>query len=306
MTGRSAVPQLPAAGPRAVILDPVGRTQRGEAAVATVRDRLVRLPSGSGVALPDEQFGTVADHGGEPVWLTRDGAGRLRLNVAAAPVPLISNGREVTGVEPGPDGSLMVRTKAGPLLWTASTGWTASAPPELHTFEVSATATALWAVADGGVVRVAAGPGGAAPGVVRLEQWRGVVTGDPRADRVVVTDERGCHAVLDGTTEEQLWRSCDWEPSVFSSDGRYAAGRSTKYGGLGVIDITTRSLVLAIDPESNPVGPRMMFDGADRLNLRVGDDRVSYAFMACDLSGDCWGTTSALAGPLEFVLPDRS
>lgn len=57
VTGRSAVPQLPAAGPRAVILDPVGRTQRGEAAVATVRDRLVRLPSGAGSPCPTNSSG---------------------------------------------------------------------------------------------------------------------------------------------------------------------------------------------------------------------------------------------------------
>lgn len=160
------------------------------------------------------------------------------------------------------------------------------------------------AVADGRVVRVAAGPGGAASAAVRLEQWRGVVTGDPRADRVVVTDERGCHAVLAGTTEEQLWRSCDWEPSVFSSDGRYAAGRSTKYGGLGVIDITTRSLVLAIDPESNPAGPRMMFDGADRLNLpgrrRPGVLRVHGVRPVGRLLAD------RPRRALEVVLPDRS
>lgn len=58
VTGRSGVPQLPAAGPRAVILNPVGRTQRGgEAAVATVRDRLVRLPSGAGSPCPTNSSG---------------------------------------------------------------------------------------------------------------------------------------------------------------------------------------------------------------------------------------------------------
>lgn len=304
VASRSSAPPRPA-GPRAVILDPVGRQQRGEPAVATVRERQVWRPSGAGAVLPDDQVGTLAEYRGEPTWLTRDRTGVLRLNTTAATAPLATDGDEVRGVEPGPGGSLMVRTADGPLLWTAQTSWTVPAAPELRTTGVRASAGALWAVADGRVVRAEVDPRGEAVAVTRLEQWRDVVAGDPRSDRVVVTDARGCQAVLAGTTVEQLWRGCDWQLSVFSADGRYAAGRDTVGGGLGVLDLTTGGLVLAIDPESNPVGPRMVFDGSDRLNLRVGDDDVRYAFMACDLEGDCWLTTSSLAGPLDFVLPNR-
>jgi hypothetical protein len=46
-------------------------------------------------------------------------------------------------------------------------------------------------------------------------QWRKVVVGDRRADRVVVIDDRGCQAVLNGSTAALVWRGCDWKLSAF-------------------------------------------------------------------------------------------
>jgi hypothetical protein len=131
----------------------------------------------------------------------------------------------------------------------------------------------------------------------------------------VVIDDQGCQAVLNGSTAALVWRSCDWELSAFSSDGRLGAGRSVAYGTIGVIDLSTGKLALGIQQDMTPVGPQMVFDEADRLNFRVGSPPVGqpkigtrvdgFAFMVCDLAGVCWLSTASHADPIEFVLPNR-
>ena len=123
-----------------------------------------------------------------------------------------------------------------------------------------------------------------------------MIVGDPRADRLVVIDDLGCQVVVKGSTAEWVWRSCDWELSAFSSDGRLVAGRSVMYGTIGIIDLSTGELVLGIDQGKTPVGPQMVFDEAGRLNFRVGSPPVGqpkigtrvdgFAFVVCDLAGD--------------------
>ncbi len=122
-----------------------------------------------------------------------------------------------------------------------------------------------------------------------------MVVGDPRADRIVVIDDQGCQAIVNGSKAEWVWRSCDWELSAFSSDGRFGAGRSVRYGTIGVIELSTGKLALAIQQDMTPVGPQMVFDEAGRLNFRVGSPPVGqpkigtrvdgFAFMVCDLAG---------------------
>lgn len=299
----------PAASPRGtrvVIIDPVGRLYRGEPTVPTVRDGSYWPVTGPAVQLPDGQLGSVTTYDGGPVWLTRDSAGRLALNLAG-PLPVATEGRGVTGAEPGPAGSVMVRTGAGPVLWSRLGGYVTPAWPALRTQAVAATADALWAVQDGRVLRFPVGDVTAVGNGRRLAgRWQRVLLGDPRADRVVVADRDGCQAVLDGTTGEPLYESCDIELSVFSADGARAAGHNTATGLLAVVDLAGDRLLLALDPENNPVGPRMVLEDAGVLNLRVGNEQTGFALLVCDLTADCWFTSHPYPRPLDYVLANRS
>jgi hypothetical protein len=199
----------------------------------------------------------------------------------------------------------MVRTKAGPVFLTS--GGTLSAPsaPELRTNRMVAAADDIWVENGGRVLRVQmADLESGSFKVQTYPQWRKVVVGDPRADRVVVIDDQGCQAVLNGSTAALMWRSCDWEIRALSSDGRFGAGRSLKLGGIGIIELDTGQVALGVYPEAT-VGPQMVFDDAGRLNFRVGDPGVINAFAACDLPAQCWMSSVASADPIEFVLPNR-
>jgi len=272
--------------------------------VSTVREGSVWLLSGETVKLPNGQFGSVAEYGSRLAWLTRAG-GELRLNVSSERLPIATNGREVTGAEPGPSGSIMVRTKAGPVLLTSGGKLLAPSQPELRTTRMVATANHLWMENGGRVSRVRMAD--LESGSFKAQtypQYRKVVIGDPRADRLVVIDELGCQAVVNGSTAEWVWRSCDWKLSAFSSDGRLVAGRSVMYGHIGIIDVSTGHVVLGIYPEAT-VGPHMVFDEAGRLNFRVGDPGVINSFAVCDLPAKCWKSSVDYADPIEFVLPNR-
>jgi hypothetical protein len=291
-------------GPRVVILDPVGRQQRGESAVPTLRANSYWPVTGPPVPLPKTQVGTVTTYQGEPAWLTRDGDD-WALNLAG-PVPLTTDGDEVTGVEPGPAGSLMVRTDDGPVLWTRETGFVTPPGLSLRTRAVAATADALWVLQDDRVTRLPAGDVRALGSGRPLDaRWQRVLLGDPRADRVVVADGDGCQAVLDGASGEPVHQSCDVQLTAFSADGALGAGRNRTTGLFAVVDLASDQLLLALDPESNPVGPRMVFDDAGVLNLRVGDPDVTFAFLLCDLGGDCWFSSPTYVEPIDFVLPNR-
>ena len=272
--------------------------------VSTVRQGSVWFPSGETVKLPKGQFGSIAEYGSRLAWLTRAG-GEFRLNASSERLPITTNGSEVSGVEPGPSGSVMVRTKAGPVFLTSGRMLVAPSQPELRTNRMVATAADLWVENGGRVSRVQMADleGGSFKGQT-YPQWRKVVVGDPRADRVVVIDDRGCQAVLNGSTAALVWRSCDWKLSAFSSDGRLGAGRSLKLGTIGIIELGTGKVALGVYPEDT-VGPQMVFDDAGRLNFRVGDPGVINAFVACDLPAQCWMSSVASADPIEFVLPNR-
>jgi hypothetical protein len=304
ISGSTPPPQA-STGPTTVILDPLYRPVGAAPEVSTVRGGSVWLPSGETVKLPDGQLGSIAEFGSGFAWLTRTG-GEFRLNVSPEPLPIATNGSEVTGAEPGPGGSVMVRTKAGPVFLTNGAVLLAPSRPELRTNRMVATADAIWVEHGGRVLRaqMADLESGSFSGQP-YPDWRKVVVGDPRADRVVVIDGQGCQAVLNGSTGMPVWHSCDWALSAFSADGRLAAGRSVKYGTIGVIDLSTGQLALGIDQESNPVGPHMVFDEAGRLNFRVGDPDVRFGFVVCDLAGTCWMSAIGYPDAIEFVLPNR-
>jgi hypothetical protein len=199
----------------------------------------------------------------------------------------------------------MVRTKAGPVFLTSGGTLVAPSQPELRTNRMVAAADDLWVENGGRVLRVQmADLESGSFKVQTYPQWRKVVVGDPRADRVVVIDDRGCQAVLNGSTAAVVWHSCDWKLSAFSSDGRLGAGRSLKLGTIGIIELGTGQVALGVYPEDT-VGPQMVFDDAGRLNFRVGDPGVINAFVACDLPAQCWMSSVASADPIEFVLPNR-
>jgi hypothetical protein len=310
----SAAPQT-STDPKVVVLDLGHLTQGAAPEVSTVRGGSLTLPSEETVKLPDDQFGSIAEYGSGFAWLTRAG-GELRLNMSSEPLPIATNGSEVTGAEPGPSGSVMVRTKAGPVFLTRGGILVAPSQPELRTNRMAGTAAHIWVEKGGKVLRgqMADLVSGSFQGQ-SYSKWRKVVVGDPRADRVVVIDDQGCQAVLNGSTAALVWRSCDWELSAFSSDGRFGAGRSVKYGTIGVIDLSTGKLALGIQQDMTPVGPQMVFDKAGRLNFRVGSPPVGkpkigtrvdgFAFMVCDLAGECWFSSDQYADPIEFVLPNR-
>ena len=303
----SSTPPTTVPGPKSLTLYPVGRQLKAPPEVATVRDNRVFLPSGDTVELPDNQFGTIAEFGADVAWLTRTG-GQIRLNLSPQQLPITTDGKEVTGVEPGPSGSVMVRTKGGPVLWTADATFVTPSDPALHTDRMVATAHALWSEADGQVTRTdMTDPKGRSFPVQAYPQWKKVVIGDTRADRVVVTDDQGCEAVLNGSTAELLWRSCDWQLVALSPDGQLAAARSVKYATLNLIDLASGQLRLSIEAEFNPIGPVLVFDQAGRLNLRVGNVNAETDFylMAVDVSSECWLTTGVYYDPIHFVLPNR-
>jgi hypothetical protein len=79
-----------------------------------------------------------------------------------------------------------------------------------------ATADDLWVENGGRVLRVQmADLESGSFKVQTYPQRRKVVVGDRRADRVVVIDDRGCQAVLNGSTAALVWRGCDWKLSAF-------------------------------------------------------------------------------------------
>jgi hypothetical protein len=302
---RTTPPPQTSTGPNTVILDLGYRTQGAAPEVSTVRGSSVLLPSGEPVKLPAGQFGSIAEYGSGLAWLTRTG-GEVRLNVSPERLPSATNGSEVTGAEPGPSGSVMVRTNAGPVFLTSGASLVAPPQPELRTKRMVATAESIWVENGGRVSRVQMADleSGAFRGQT-YPQWRKVAVGDPRADRVVVIDDQGCNAVLNGSNAALVWRSCDWNLSAFSSDGRLGAGRSVRYGTIGVIELGTGQLVLGIDEGLTPIGPQLVFDEAGSLNFRVGDPSERYAFMVSNLAGECWLSSIRYADPIEFVLPNR-
>jgi hypothetical protein len=298
-------------GPGTVILDLGHRAQGAAPEVGTVRGRSVWLSSGKTVKLPAGQFGSIAEYGSGVAWLTRTG-GEVRLNVSPERLPSAANGNDVTGVEPGPSGSVMIRTKAGPVFFTSGGKLLAPSHAELRTNWIVATADAIWVDKGERVSRVPMADleSGSLRGKT-YPQWRKVVLGDPRADRVLVINDQGCQTLINGSTAESVWIGCDWQLNAFSSDGRFAVGRSVQYGTIGVIDLSTDKLALGINPDMTPVGQHMVFDEAGRLNFTVGNPAAggpidaSFAFMACDLAGQCWFSTARYADPIDFVLPNR-
>ena len=294
-----------------MILD-IGHYLQGAAPdLSTVRGRSVWLPSGEMVKLPAGQFGSIAEYGSGVAWLTRAG-GEVRLNVSSERLPGAAKGSDVTGAEPGPRGSVLIRTKAGPVFLTSARKLLTPSQPELRTKRVVATADAIWVENGGRVLRVPmANLESGSFQAKSYPQWQKVVLGDPRADRVLLINDLGCQTLVNGSTAEPLWHSCDWQLNAFSSDGRFGVGRSVMYGTIGIIDLNTDKLALGINPDMTPVGSRMVFDDANRLNFTVGNPAAggpidaSFAFMACDLAGQCWFSTARYADPIDFVLPNR-
>jgi hypothetical protein len=304
VTSPTSTPQT-SAGPKLVVLQYRYRSLGAPPEVGTIRGRTVRLASGKTVRLPADQFGSITEYGSGLAWLTRSG-GEFRLNVSPQRLPISTNGGEVTGAEPGPDGSVMVRTKAGPVLFTRAGMLLAPSKPQLRTNRMVATANDIWVDNGGRVMRVGMADLASGSFVAQAyPQWRKVIIGDTRADRVVVIDDHGCQAVVNGSTAASVWRSCDWELSAFSPDGRFVAGRSVRYGTIGIIDLNAGELALGIEEGPAQVGSHVVFDQAGRLNLRMGDPAHRFDVVVCSLAGEWWHSTTRSADPIAFVLPNR-
>ena len=284
----STHPSTPPPGPRAVILDPVGREPGPDIEVSTVRHGEIFLSSGAKLDRPGNQFGTITEFGAEAAWLTTSRK-QVFLNLRPEPLPVTGSADSMTGVDPGPNGSVMVRTEAGPLLWTRTSQLIDASQPALQTSAMAATADALWVTTQNGVTRADASDLIRQPYPTKtFTQWKSVVSGDPVADRVVVADRQGCHLILNGSTAAIVWRTCHWEILALSPDSSLAAARNVATGTLEIVDVTSGRLRTLIDTGNNPIGPVFVFDDQNRLNLRVGDDGTSYGFMTVDLVGECW------------------
>lgn len=304
VTSPTSTPQT-SASPKLIVLQYRYRSLGAPPEVSTIRGRSVRLASGKTIRLPADQFGSITEYGSGLAWLTRKGSD-FRLNVSPERLPITTNGSEVTGAEPGPDRSVMVRTKAGPVFLTRDGTLLAPSQPQLRTNRMVATTKDIWVEHGDRVSRV--GMADLESGSFKAQaypQWRKVVIGDTRADRVVVTDDRGCQAVINASTAALMWRSCDWELSAFASDGRFVAGRNVRYGTIGIIDLNTGDMALGIEEGPAQVGPHMVFDPAGRLNLRMGDPAHRFDVVVCTLTGEWWHSTTASANPIDFVLPNQ-
>ena len=103
-----------------------------------------------------------------------------------------------------------------------------------------------------------------------------------------------------------MWRTCDWEILALTPDGTLAAARNVKHRTLEIVDVTTGRLVMLIDHELNPVGPVVVFDRQNRLNLRMGADGIGYGFITIELSGECWFSAPGPYGTaVNFVTANR-
>ena len=103
-----------------------------------------------------------------------------------------------------------------------------------------------------------------------------------------------------------MWRTCDWEILALTPDGTLAAARNVKHRTLEIVDVTTGRLVMLIDHELNPVGPVVVFDRQNRLNLRMGADGIGYGFITIELTGECWFSAPGPYGTaVNFVAPNR-
>lgn len=300
-------------GPGSLVLDAGNRRPGPAPKIPYLLNEAVRLPDGTTIQLARGQIGTVTQFGSGAAWLTRSG-GQLTLNVSTGPLPVtVADGSDVTGVEPGPDGSVMVRTTSGPLLWTKDNNLVRPSQRALRSMRVAATANALWVEATGGLTRVdMSDPSGPPTAPHQFAQWTTLVTADVRADRVVVTDKEGCHAVIDGSSTATVWRSCASEILAISPDGRLAAARSSTYRTLDILDLTSSRTVLQIDTDPTridldtrevTVGDQMVFDDENRLYVLAGDQTVGSLMLAVEASGTCW-ITVARAASLGFVFPN--
>jgi hypothetical protein len=164
-------------GPHTVMLDLGHRPQGAAPEVGTVRGRSIWLPSGETVKLPAGQFGSIAEYGSGVAWLTRTG-GEVRLNVSPQRLQSAASGRAVTGVEPGPSGSVMIRTKAGPLFLTSGGKLLAPTQPELRSNRIVATADAIWV--DNGRARDARSYGRPREWIVQRENLSAMAESGPR------------------------------------------------------------------------------------------------------------------------------
>jgi hypothetical protein len=289
-------------GPRSVILDLGYRPPGDPPALGIVRGKMILPASGPVVHMPAEQFGTVAEYRSGYAWLTRSGDD-ISLNFSSRS-PLSITARDLTGVEAGPNGSVMIRTKTGPILLDVDGMVTVLDSPPLRTDRVAATADALWVENQGRVVRVDASDlRGGSFAIVEHAEWRKVVVGDPQSDRVVVTDESGCQIVVNGSTSEPVWRTCDWELNTFSPDGRFVAGQHRALS-LGVVELASGHWLLAVDTDMNPFGERLALDETGRLSMVLGAPSVGFAVLSCDLEATCVRDPN---GPdrIEFVYPNR-
>jgi hypothetical protein len=112
----------------------------------------------------------------------------------------------------------------------------------------------------------------------------------------------GGHQWLDGCVDVAELRL---EAECVRSRGRFVAGRSVRYGTIGIIDLNTGEMALGIEEGPAQVGSHMVFDEAGRLNLRMGDPAHRFDVVVCSLGGEWWQSTAPSADPIDFVLPNQ-
>jgi hypothetical protein len=303
--------------PRLVILDPEGLPAGAAPSLGVVRGRSVQLADGQVVELPADQIGSVSQYRSEVVWVAGSG-GDLQLSAPSMELPLPMVGQlSVPSAEPGPAGSVMVRTADGPVLLTTDRTLVRPTEAQLRTEQMVAGARALWVDHNQRVVQVDMSDLQAESfKITNHPMWRKVLFADPRADLVTVESVNvasPCHAVVRGSTADVVWSTCDWSLLAFSPDARFVVGQNKQSGSLDIIDLLSGRAVLAIDlayppfAAAGPPGPdQLVFDEEGRLNLvapRISDGAL--VGVICPVSGKCWRSTEPTTGDLRFVLPNR-
>lgn len=209
-------------------------------------------------------------------------------------------GTSVTNAVPGPHGAVLM--EADTLhVYTPVGHW--SRNDEYGAYRSKSTTpqvakSTVWSVYEGGedqvVVQRASLDRGARTRT--FSQWHQIITADQDSDQVVLgdypasDDPHACNVIVNGTSGETRWHSCEWSFLRLSSDGRYALGRGSQ--GLAVLDIARRSLVYSLGVTGDVTDESYRFTPDDTLTAVVhGSDDVDEAIASCDLHGSCWRST---------------
>lgn len=203
---------------------------------------------------------------------------------------------------PGPDGSVLLEGSDLHIL-TREGRWRRNADYGADRGKLTgprAARNTVWSVDERGVDPVVVRSASLEPGAATqtFGQWHSVTTADQPSDQVVLSekvkpsDDAGCDDIVDGTSGDSRWHSCEWTFLRLSSDGRYVLARA-RSGLLAVLDIARESVVyrLGLSADVTEETFRFAADGTLTAVVRDPDEPTAEAIVSCDVSGSCWRST---------------